>query len=284
MAAETRRIDRVQDTARWVAMARALESERKDALFADPFARKLAGPAGVELFARLSGRAGGAWPIVARTHIIDRLVLDAIRDGADAVLNLAAGLDTRPFRMVLPPSLTWIEVDHADVIAEKEACLQGSAPVCPLDRVKLDLSMVDERRAFFATVGSRFGRLLVMTEGLLCYLAPQDAMGLAKDIRSIPGVFRWIADLNNAAVNAYVSRRTGHVLQGTAKMRFGPEEGPLVFEPLGWKTIGATSILKTAGRLKRLPFPMSLFARLPERPYGAKGRPWTGVCVWEPQR
>ena len=42
-----------------------------------------------------------------------------------------------------------------------------------------------------------------MTEGLLCYLAPGDAMGLAKDIRAMPGVFRWISDLNNAAVNAY---------------------------------------------------------------------------------
>lgn len=106
MDADANAVERVQDTARWVAMARAQESERKDALFSNPFARKLAGTVGIELLQRLSGKAGGTWPIVARTHIIDRLVTDAVRDGADAVLNLAAGLDSRPYRMKLPPSLT----------------------------------------------------------------------------------------------------------------------------------------------------------------------------------
>ena len=265
-------------------MARAQESARKDALFKDPFARELAGPVGVDLLRRLSGKAGGTWPIVARTRLIDGLIAEAIRDGADAVLNLAAGLDTRPFRMALPPSLTWIEVDHADVIAEKKECLQHSSPVCRLESIAQDLSFEGERRAVFAEVGRRFQRVLVVTEGLLCYLAPQAALSLARDIRSLSGVFRWIADLNNAAVNAYVAKRTGQALQGTAKMQFGPDEGPLVFEPLGWKTVSATSIFKTAGRLKRLPFPLSLVARLPEKPFGTPGRPWSGVCAWEPRR
>jgi methyltransferase (TIGR00027 family) len=276
------RVELVQDTARWVAIARARESERKDALFKDPFARRLAGP-DAERFLQLSKGASGTWPIVARTHIIDRLVSEAIRDGADAVLNLAAGLDSRPFRMDLPQSLTWIEVDHPDLMAEKEKLLRDSTATCHLERVGQDLSVADERRALLAKVGARFRRTLVMTEGLLCYLAPSDAMDLARDIRAMPGVFRWVADLNNKAVNDFVARRTRGALQGTAKMQFGPEEGPLVFEPLGWKTVGATSIFKTAGALKRLPFPMWIFARLPERPYGTPGRPWSGVCVWEPR-
>jgi methyltransferase (TIGR00027 family) len=283
MSAGATTVERVQDTARWVAMARALESERKDALFQDPFARRLAGPAGAELVAKLSGKASGTWPIVARTHIIDRLVTEAVADGADAVVNLAAGLDSRPLRMKLPPSLTWIEVDHADVIADKQACLGDASPVCRLERLARDLAIADERRALLAGLGARFRRALVVTEGLLCYLAPEDAMGLARDVRAMPGVFRWIGDLNNKAVNDYVLKQTGNALQGTARMKFGPEEGPLVFEPLGWKTVGATSIFKTAGRLGRLPWWMSLFARLPEKPYGTPGRPWTGVCVWEPR-
>lgn len=274
-------VDRVQDTARWVAMARARESERADALFKDPFARKLAGPLGEDLFRRLSGR-NGAWPIVARTHLIDGLVADAARENADAVLNLAAGFDTRPYRLALPRSLTWIEVDHAEVLSEKEAFLRESSPRCAVERLAQDLSIQDDRRALFTRLGSRFRRVLVMTEGLLPYLAPQDAMSLAKDIRALPGVFRWIADLPNSAVLRYVGKQTKNALQGTARMQFGPDEGPLVFEPLGWKTVRATSIFKTAGRLRRLPFPMSLFARLPERPYGTPGRPWSGVCVWEP--
>jgi hypothetical protein len=125
--------------------------------------------------------------------------------------------------------------------------------------------------------------VLILTEGLLVYLAPQDAMGLARDLRATPNVFRWIADINNRAVNEYVAKRTGHALPGTARMQFGPDEGPLVFEPLGWKTMSAASLFKTAGKLKRLPFLMSLMARLPEKPHGTPGRPWSGVCVWEPR-
>jgi hypothetical protein len=79
-----------------------------------------------------------------------------------------------------------------------------------------------------------------------------------------------------------VAKRTGNALTGTATMQFGPDEGPRVFEPMGWKVLSATSIFKTAGKLKRLPFVMSLFARLPERPYGTPGRPWSGVCVLAP--
>jgi methyltransferase (TIGR00027 family) len=282
MSAVPTRVDKVQDTARWVAEARARESERKDALFKDPFARRLAGDVGARLV-QLSGQATGTWPIVARTYIIDGLIAGAIRDGADAVVNLAAGLDSRPFRMELPPSLAWIEVDHADVLADKQERLRGSAPRCHLETVALDLSVGESRRELFASIGGRFRRILAMTEGLLCYLEPADAMGLAKDLRATPNVFRYIADLNNKAVNDFVARRTKNALQGTAKMKFGPPEGPLVFDPLGWKVVSATSLFKTAGKLKRLPFPMSLFARLPEKPYGTPGRPWSGVCVWEPK-
>ncbi len=271
-------VDRVQDTARWVAMARARESERRDAVFKDPLARTLAGRVGAELDRRVRL---DTWPVVARTYIIDRLIADAIRDGADAVVNLAAGLDSRPFRMHLPSSLTWLEVDHADVIADKEARLRGTMPVCHLERIALDLFLGDGRRELLVEVGSRFRRVVVMSEGLLCYLEPQDALRLARDIRAMPGIFRYIADVQNKAVNDLVARRTG--FQGTAALKFGPEEGPLVFEPLGWSVVSATSILKTAGRLKRLPFLLSLFARLPDKPYGTPGRPWSGVCVWEPR-
>jgi methyltransferase (TIGR00027 family) len=274
-------VERVQDTARWVAMIRAEESARKDALFHDPFARKLAGSLGDEILRNI-GRRAGTWHVVARTHVIDGLVRAAVADGADAVLNLAAGLDTRPLRMNLPPSLVWIEVDHADLIAEKERLLRGASPTCRVERIAKDLSIDSERRALLTDVGGRFRRVLVLTEGLLPYLTPENAMGLARDLRATPGVFRWIADIVNRAVIEYVEKRTRGRLQGTAAMQFGADEGPIVFEPLGWKTMSATSNLKTAAKLKRLSFPLSVFALLPEKRYGRPGIPWGGVCVWEP--
>jgi len=111
------KLERVQDTARWAAAARADESARDDALFHDRFARDFTGP-DMNALLELCRRMGGTWPIVTRTVLIDRLLVDATAGGADAVLNLAAGFDTRPYRLVLPRALVWIDVDHADVIEE----------------------------------------------------------------------------------------------------------------------------------------------------------------------
>ena len=44
----------------------------------------------------------GAWSVVIRTVIIDNLIREAIGEGVDTILNLGAGLDTRPYRMALP--------------------------------------------------------------------------------------------------------------------------------------------------------------------------------------
>jgi methyltransferase (TIGR00027 family) len=283
MSNPLQKVERVEDTAHWVAMARALESERKDALFRDPLARRLAGEVGARLVAQLSGRATGTWPIVARTQMMDAHVLRAVADGADAVLNLAAGLDTRPYRMDLPAKLVWLEADQPAVISYKESSLAAETPRCAVERVAVDLARAEERQALFGKVATRFKRVFVITEGLLCYLPEEAALGIARDLRATPSVFRWMCDLPNAAVLKFVAKRTKGALQGTATMQFGPDNGPKVFESLGWKILEAASIFKTAGKLKRLPFPMSLFARLPEAPYGKPGRPWSGVCVLEPQ-
>jgi O-methyltransferase involved in polyketide biosynthesis len=47
------RIREIKDTARWAAVYRARESERSDALFRDPFARRLPGTRGEEIAASL---------------------------------------------------------------------------------------------------------------------------------------------------------------------------------------------------------------------------------------
>lgn len=276
-------IDRVQDTASWVAMARALESERKDALFSDPLARKLAGPRGESMVRDLSHKAGGTWPLVARTYLIDAHVNEAVQSGLDAVINLAAGLDSRPYRLALPQSLTWVEVDLADVIDAKNEALKDATPHCKLERIAIDLSLASERRALFQGLCARFPRSLVITEGLLYYLQQDTALALATDLLTLQPR-RWITDLHNAAVARYLAKRTGNALRGSATLQFATDVGPLIFEPLGWKALSTSSVFKTAGRLKRLPFPMSLFARLPEKPYGVPSRPWNGVCVLEPAR
>ena len=130
----------VSETAHWVAVYRAEESERPDALFKDPWAGRLAGDRGHQIASQIGGSQYVRWSVVTRTVVIDAFIRDRVASGVDAVLNLGAGLDTRPYRMSLPASLKWIEVDYPHMIDFKEGMLQGEKPTCQLERVRLDLS------------------------------------------------------------------------------------------------------------------------------------------------
>jgi methyltransferase (TIGR00027 family) len=116
----------------------------------------------------------GRWSVVVRTCIIDDLMLSALAQGVDTVLNLGAGLDTRPYRVALPGSLRWIEVDYPHLIELKERRLSDEAPRCQLERVKLDLADVPARHTLLSTINSRSGTVLVLTEGVVPYLGVED--------------------------------------------------------------------------------------------------------------
>ena len=115
-AAGPEKLRNISDTALWVAAYRAEESERPDALFSDPYARPLAGPRAFQLLDQMPKGRQMSWPLVARTVMFDERIRERIAAGADVVLNLAAGLDARPYRMALPSQLQWIEVDRKSVV------------------------------------------------------------------------------------------------------------------------------------------------------------------------
>src|SRR5262249_12211260 len=123
-------IRNISDTAAMVAIYRAWESERADAVFHDPFARRLAGPRGGQIMDKVPAARKPAWSYVARTYLFDTYVAHEVAAGADMVVNLAAGLDARPYRMKLPPSLQWIDVDLPELLAYKQDVLRGEKPVC----------------------------------------------------------------------------------------------------------------------------------------------------------
>src|SRR5262245_13289490 len=99
----------VSDTALCVAVYRAEESERPDALFKDPLARRLAGERGFHIARNMSHVAHIRWALSVRTVVIDRMIAELLDDGVDAIVNLGAGLDSRPYRLELPHSLKWVE-------------------------------------------------------------------------------------------------------------------------------------------------------------------------------
>src|ERR1700736_2316765 len=117
----------ISDTARWVAVYRAQESERPDAIFHDPYARALAGDRGAQIAAALPFGEQNAWSFIARTYLVDQFVTAELRRGVGLVINLAAGLDARPYRMDLPGTLRWVEVDLPQIIDYKESILAPHA-------------------------------------------------------------------------------------------------------------------------------------------------------------
>lgn len=272
----------ISDTARWVAIYRAMESERPDALFHDPLARRLAGERGERISETVTFAKRNAWSFVARTVLFDRFVAEGIANGADMVVNLAAGLDTRPYRMALPSHLQWIEVDLPDLLAYKSGMLAGETPRCILERIALDLANVSARRELFGRLSTRATNSLIVTEGLVVYLAPEEVVALAEDLASTPVFNRWALDIVSPALLRRMQASMGKDLQQAgAPFKFAPDEGPAFFERHGWKPVEVHSLLHTAARLRRLSWTMRLVALLPDPAGRSPQSPWGGACFFE---
>jgi methyltransferase (TIGR00027 family) len=268
----------ISDTARWVAYFRALETRRPDALFRDPYAERLAGAHGFNIANTLPDGNKHEWAWVARTYLFDQFLSRAIQGGADLVVNLAAGLDARPYRLELPATLQWVEVDLPDIISYKEEILANEEPRCRLERVSLDLSDVPGRRTLFAELNSRAQKIVVASEGLLIYFATEDVASLAKDLAAEKHFQSWVIDLASPGQLRLMQRTSGKQLSEVgAAFKFGPPEGANFFTPHGWEPKDVQGMLKTAAQCNRAP--AELLSLLPE-PKGNFGNyPWTGVCL-----
>lgn len=255
-------LEHISDTARWVAVYRAMESERPDAHFRDPFARRLAGERGEAIVRGLRRGRQSAWAMIVRTKVLDDLIAHIIaRDDIDLVLNLAAGLDTRPYRLPLPSRLRWVEVDLPGILDYKAAQLAAESPRCQLDRIATDLTDLDARRALFARVGADARRALVITEGLLAYLDREQVASLATDLHTPLSFGTWLTDIVSPRILKLLQQQFGKEFgRAGAQMKFGPPEGADFFRPYGWTVVEATSMLEAARRLRR-EFPLAWFWR-----------------------
>ena len=252
----------VSDTARWVAIYRAMESERPDAIFRDPYARRLAGAKGEAIVKGMARGRQMAWPMIVRTVLLDELIMREISTGVDTVLNLAAGLDVRAYRMLqLPEALHWIDVDHPHMVKYKADAMVNETPVCRYESVPLDLADVEGRQSLFARINARARRTLVITEGLLIYLKEGAVIALAEDLHAQSTFRRWASDLASPALLRMMSRSWGKtVAAGNAPFQFGPAEGPAFFAGFGWRELEYHALLDEGIRLNRS-FPMARFWR-----------------------
>jgi methyltransferase (TIGR00027 family) len=245
-------IEDVADTALWIAAYRARETARADALFRDPLAARLAGPKGARVAATMTSAEQFYWMTSIRTVIIDELLLEAVARGAGMVINLGAGLDTRPYRLALPSTLRWVEVDVPKIVAHKDALLRDERPKCDLERVTADLSDAVARRALFARFGDVGQDVVILTEGVLAYLTESEVAALADDLRAQSRFRTWIVDRSARFLTRTVRAR----VQRNAPMRFQPEDWQEFFLAHGWRAAEWRYLPIEAERLGRpLPLP-----------------------------
>jgi methyltransferase (TIGR00027 family) len=270
-------IANLSDTARWVAEYRAQESARPDALFHDPLAADLSGERGRIIAAEARRSFGNGWFFIARTKLMDEMILQSIAQGCDRVINLAAGLDTRPYRLELPPELDWIEMDLPALISEKDDALRAQTPRCRLRRVGVDLTDSVARQAQLAHATTGSSRVLVITEGLLLYLDEPDVSALCQELHQ-PAIAWWIADIIGPAVVSMSSKAALRGRLNNAPVVFGPANGVGYFEQRGWPVDLIDFQIKAAARWHRLSRTLRLVALLPVANPRKPGRyPWSAV-------
>lgn len=246
-------IEHVSDTARWVAVYRAMETERPDALFRDPFAKRLAGEKGDEIVRTMKDGRTMAWAMIVRTQVFDEIIMaEVATDGIDLVLNLAAGLDARPWRLELPASLQWVDVDLPEILRYKLETLGDAKPKCRYEAFETDLTDPVARRALFDRLGAQAQRVLVVTEGLLIYLSDADVGALASDLHASPTFARWAIDLANPRLLKMMTKSWGKALaSGNAPFKFAPANGTNFFRDFGWEERAFYSTMEEAERLDR---------------------------------
>ncbi len=181
----------IAPTSRWMAAARARESERADRLFCDPLAAALAGPEGFAWLERMEAAARsdgpGLYPVI-RTRFFDDFLLDACsRLGVRQVVLAAAGLDARTFRLNWPSGTQVYELDLPEVLDAKEDVIgkAGAKPRCERRTVRVDLREATWPGALLAS-GYRPGRPSVwLIEGLLFYLTRTSVHGLLEKVGTL---------------------------------------------------------------------------------------------------
>ncbi|MEO6793869.1 MAG: SAM-dependent methyltransferase [Mycobacterium sp.] len=271
-------VTHVSDTARWTASHRATESARPDAVFRDPLAERLAGAQGRAIVAGVPRSTRNGWWLVARTKIIDDTIAKAIADGCDRVLNLAAGLDTRPYRLDLPSDFPWVEADLPQLLAEKAELLADQTTRCRLTRTAVDLADPHARDAFLNDALSGATKALVLTEGLSMYLEDRDIAALSEAIKQ-PSVTWWMLDFAGPGLNKMMNRKMAGIM-ANASFKFAPANGLAYFEDLGWRTVEVESLLAAARRFHRLPLSLRPAAWLPQPDPRRPGRrPWSAVAL-----
>jgi len=182
-----------------IAHCRLVETHRYDALFDDHLSKhflKTDDEKTIKLFMDQPMFQLFYTQIVLRTRIIDEKIIESITDsGIMQIINLGCGFDTRPYRLKLPASLSWINVDRTDILAQQKIQLSNYSPHCRLEFHALDLTDLSNVEDFINEKVNKSLKTLVITEGLLVYMPMLVIRQLLTLFSKLDNCMAWITDI-----------------------------------------------------------------------------------------
>ncbi len=232
--AASERLDGVGGTALGVARARAWESGKTDRLFDDPYAAAFVAAGETDDRAPTrpgSQRARLAFHIIIRTRFYDDYLLGACAAGHRQVVLLAAGLDTRAYRLPWPDGVHLFELDLPQVLAFKDRVLDGEGAVARCARrTALPVDLRDDWPARLTSAGlDPAARTAWLVEGLLAYLTAEESALLLTRVGSLSAAGSTVSfERNNAATVIAQGDRTD--IEAYASLW----KGGLGEDPAGW--------------------------------------------------
>lgn len=258
----------LSSTAYWMASVRAREHEREDRLIRDPWAAALAGEEGMAWIANRS--AESVVPILIRTRYFDDFLQRITHEhGILQVVLLAAGLDTRAFRLCWPEGTAVFELDQPSILTYKEQILHAAnaQSACARQVIGVDLTApwVDE----LLSHGFDPQRPSVwLLEGFLFYLVNEIIRQLLDEVANLasPGSWMGFDVVNSVMLTSPLTQKWLEMQAQSGAPWIGTMDDPVAFlAQRGWEA-RLTQAGADDANYGRWPFPV-IPVTLPNMPH-----------------
>ena len=226
-------------TARWTAAARACESAREDRLFDDPWAYALAGVEGAVWAANRS--PDSLTPIVLRTRYFDDFLQRVTwEDSIRQVVLMAAGLDTRAFRLDWPTGTNIFELDQPEVLQEKEQTLHSAGAKANCARKTIAVDLTGPWKEALIKAGYEASQPSVwLLEGFLFYILTENITQLLDEVNNLSCSGSWLGFdiINSVTLTSPYTRPWIEMQANSGAPWIGSMDDPIGFLTIpGWKT------------------------------------------------
>ena len=226
-------------TARWTAATRAIETSRADRLFDDPWAASLAGAEGA---AWADGRSPDSLtPMVLRIRFFDDFLQRITREFMlRQVVLMAAGLDSRAFRLDWPAGTNFFELDQPGVLQEKDSLLRsaGAQPTCTRHIIEADLTKPWKEPIINAGFDPKQPSVWLL-EGFLFYIPSEHITQILDGVNRLSAAGSWLGFdiINPITLTSPYTRQWIEMQAGSGAPWIGTMDDPAGFLAVrGWQT------------------------------------------------